>query len=149
MLVQRQWPHIYPKHVGTIPMYMYGAYERLSVQRTTKLNYMTPPRRKDGNSDDLDSPPEAHVRGQIMKERVHYPYFKALALIDNVNTHNLADRHLQAAKESPAAITAERMAAAFGGRPWGGSGSQTKAPSGPVAIKARSALGRATAIQEC
>ena len=113
-LAQREWPHVYPEHVGTIPMAVYAAYEPLPVQRTAELHYMAPSRRTDSNPNDLDTIGEARVRSQIIKEHVTYPYLKAETLIDSVSSHNPADRHLHAAKAWLAAVADERIAAATG-----------------------------------
>ena len=88
---------------------------------------MAPSRRTDSNPNDLDTIEEAHVRSQIIKEHVTYPYLKAEALVDSVSSHNPADRHLRAAKASLAAVAAERVAAAD--RPITMAGACTDAPT--------------------
>ena len=91
LLGQREWPHVYPENMGTIPMPMYEAYERLPVQHTAELSFMTPPPSRDSNPHDLDTAAEASVRSEIINAHIHYPYSEAEAIIDIMNAH---DTHL-------------------------------------------------------
>ena len=117
-------PHVYPGNVGTIPMSIYETYERLPVQRTAELSFMTPPPSRDSNPHDLDTAAEAGVRSKIINTHVHYRYSEAEAILNNVYAH---DTHLQATKLSVAAAAAGCVAATFGGRAWGDSGGQVNA----------------------
>ena len=102
-LGQREWPYVYPKHIGTIPLAVYGAYERLPMQRTAELSRLALPPSKDGNPHAFDTATEARIRNKIINTYVQYSPFEAEAVVDNVNVE-------------------VSVAAAFGRRAWGGSG---------------------------
>ena len=106
-LAEGEWPHVYPKHIGAIPLAVYRAYERLPVQRTAELSRLAVPPSKDGNPHDIDTATEARIRNKIINAYVQCSSFQAKAMVDNVNT-----------KVS--------VAAAFGNRSWGTSGKQSK-----------------------
>ena len=72
-LAQREEPHVNPAYVGVIPWHKYNAFERLPVQRTAALSFMTPPPLGDTNPHDLDTIEQAALRSEIINVHVHYP----------------------------------------------------------------------------
>jgi hypothetical protein len=126
-LSQTDWPHVYPKNIGIIPMRVYNRFELMPRQRTAALTFEEPPAWVDPNPDDSDDDTEARIRALLIKGYIHYPHSEALSIviINSVRASNPKDRNLGAAEKSLAAAAEldEHYAGAKAGR--AGAGAET------------------------